>query len=320
MGRTVGEGDVAIVIPTYKYSHLIRDTVASALATGAGEIIVVDDASGDGTMLHLREFSDPRLVAAEQPCNVGLWQNHLHALQLTSKPWIKFLQADDRLTAGALSRMVQHIEADVSLVWSNPTFIDLTSGKQWRRYALPGVRRWSTEEVFALMLRVGLFLGTPSHMLIRRDVLDLSADAWRNDVSADFIMAMQAAAQGAVVGLPEGNVLHGVHPGQDGNTQGFRLGGRRLINTVTYLRMARWDRPIVRQFVDVFAVAALVGWLRNMAGQLRRGARLDSEMGRDLAKLAGLVSWRSVGKLLPYIGATLRRRYQKEIIDLVDIQ
>ena len=119
------ESDVSILVPTYRYAHLIEEAVHSALNSGTGEIIVSDDASNDGTMERLAAITDPRLKLVEQPKNLGLWRHHQAVLEMASKPWVKFLQADDRLTPGALERMVRYASPEVSLVWSNPTFMFL---------------------------------------------------------------------------------------------------------------------------------------------------------------------------------------------------
>ena len=66
----------------------------SALSTGAGEVIVSDDASDDDTVEALRRIVDPRLLIVVQPRRLSLWPNHRAALLLATRPWIKFLQDD----------------------------------------------------------------------------------------------------------------------------------------------------------------------------------------------------------------------------------
>ena len=98
------------LIPTYRRGNGSRRTVESALATGAGEVIVSDDASHDGSIEQLESICDPRLRVIVQPRRLGLWPNHRAALLLATRPWIKFLQDDDRLAPDALRRMLAHMD------------------------------------------------------------------------------------------------------------------------------------------------------------------------------------------------------------------
>ena len=63
----VDEADVSVLIPTYRRGSCIESTVRSALSTGAGEVIVSDDASDDDTVEALRRIVDPRLLIVVQP-------------------------------------------------------------------------------------------------------------------------------------------------------------------------------------------------------------------------------------------------------------
>lgn len=313
MNNTV-EGDVSILIPTYKYADLIEGAVKSALATGAGEIIVSDDASNDNTIRRLARFRDSRLRFVDQPDNLGLWQNHLAVLGLASLPWVKFLQADDLLTPGALQRMVKHVSPSISLVWSNPTFRSYATNAQWSRYTLGAPLLLSSQQVFECMSKVGLFFGTPSHMLIRKVAFDFSPQAWANDISADVIMGIQAAAHGAVVCLPEGNVIHGIHPRQDGQTQSFNLSFRRLHNTIKYL-LSLTD-PELQRFLPPYVAVEVLGWLRNSAGQIRRRRPLYSGFWGDLVHLISLVPYRDLVRRPGTAVQMYRAKYAKGTIPL----
>lgn len=51
------EADVSIIIPTYKRRTMLPKAMKSALASGAGEIIVIDNKSEDGTAEYIRSIS-----------------------------------------------------------------------------------------------------------------------------------------------------------------------------------------------------------------------------------------------------------------------
>src|SRR4051794_19839314 len=110
------ESDVSILIPSYRRPAMTRKAVELALMTGAGEILVSDDASGDGTVEALADLRDFRLRIVTQPKNLGLWPNHLALLRMATRPWAKFLQNDDWLEVGGLARMVEEIGPQTSVV------------------------------------------------------------------------------------------------------------------------------------------------------------------------------------------------------------
>ena len=292
----IDESEVSILIPTYKYANIIGDAVVSAIATGAGEIIVTDDASHDGTMDILGSFGDKRLRIVEQPQNLGLWQNHLAALRLATKPWIKFLQADDRLMQGGLERMVSEIRPSTTIVWSNPIFLDLTSGRKWTRYELPAPLHFSSDEYMKRLTKVGWELGSPSHMLVRKDVIEFATDAWANDKSCDVVMGVFAASRGDVVLLPCGNILNGLHESQDMKNQEIKMANSRLLNTITFLMQSSDQR--IRDFATIFAVVEAIGHCRMFLGAIRRGQKAPLRCNLDIVRVLNVVDLMRIMSLI----------------------
>ena len=172
----VAESDVSIVIPTYKYRGKIVRAVESALASGAGDIIVVDDHGQDGTIECLAQYRDPRLVVCENDRNLGLWENHLHALGLATRPWIKWLQADDYLLPGGLAAYASAAEDGVTVVFGAPVVRDDLTGEISHVHWIDRPHRVRTPELQVAFLFAGWILGSPSHMMLRADAMvrDLS--------------------------------------------------------------------------------------------------------------------------------------------------
>lgn len=93
-----------IAIPVYNRATLIHAALASALAQDMDdlEILVVDNASTDGTWEALQHYDDPRLRLVRNESNVGLFGNFNRCLELAQGDYLRFLCSDDRLSPDCL--------------------------------------------------------------------------------------------------------------------------------------------------------------------------------------------------------------------------
>ena len=271
-GRAAGiaEHEISILIPTYRYAGKVGRAVMSALASGAGEIVVLDDHSRDGTLERLARYTDPRLRVIENPRTLGLWENHRAALDYAARPWIKFLQADDYLLPGGLAAYAGAAAPGVTVVWGCALVRDDVTGAVMQYHDLPGPRRLTGAALLEASLAGGWLLGSPSHMMLRADAVPRDAAAWRTEISADVVMGAVAAAAGDVALLPPGAIGQGAHAGQDAKTQGHRRGLRRMVATSAYL--AARPEPVLRRFAALWAAMNRRVALRTALGGARRGA------------------------------------------------
>jgi glycosyltransferase involved in cell wall biosynthesis len=86
---------LSIVIPTHNRVGLLRQTVASALAQDSDdfELVIVDDASEDGTWEYLSGLD--RVRAFRNPTRLGLAANWNRAISLSRGQYVFLLQDDD---------------------------------------------------------------------------------------------------------------------------------------------------------------------------------------------------------------------------------
>lgn len=291
----IPESDISILIPTYKYRNKVVRALESALASRAGEIIVVDDRGRDGTMERLAAYSDPRLTIIENEHNLGLWENHLKALKLATKPWIKFIQADDYLLPGGLAKYAASADSGVTVVSGAPILKDDETGESWLTYILSHPLRLEWEAFESMCLRFGNFLGSPSYMLLRADAIERDPELWREQVSVDMVMGAIAVARGAVVVLPPGAIGHGAHSLQDAKTQRAPLGLARMANSLAYLR-ANPDAKL-RRLANLWTVQNARPMLKTMARGLifseGRPARVVGPVWRMFADVS-MADWRAV--------------------------
>ncbi|SLN76433.1 Glycosyl transferase family 2 [Marinovum algicola] len=293
------EADISIIIPTYRYRDKVGHAVRSALASGAGEIIVIDDHGRDGTIEMLAQFDDPRLTVIENPVNLGLWENHLAGLSRATRPWIKFIQADDYLAEGGLARFAQAAGDGVSLVSSCAIMIEEDTGARTENYRIAQPWRVSTEELFHLCRRAGWVLGKPSDVLIRADCIARDPELWVTEISSDLVVGLLAATRGDIALLPSGLVVNVNHSGQDVRTQGPGKGLRRTLRSTQALQVRLPEAH--RHFAAEWAAICLPRTAHTaLAAVYYRQMSLLSVAG-VLGRIAGLA-------LPAYADAASRRR------------
>jgi glycosyltransferase involved in cell wall biosynthesis len=104
---------VDIIIPAYNRAEMVREAIESALTASPDvsvEIIVVDDASTDGTWDSLRAYQDPRIRCFRMESNSGQCAARNRGLDFARGTYFKFLDSDDILIPGHLSAEVLALE------------------------------------------------------------------------------------------------------------------------------------------------------------------------------------------------------------------
>lgn len=100
---------VDVVVPCYRYGHLLPHCVNSVLSQEDVDVrvLIIDDASGDGSADVARELAaaDPRVEAVEHSVNMRhIATFNEGVLDWADAPLTLLISADDELNAGALRR------------------------------------------------------------------------------------------------------------------------------------------------------------------------------------------------------------------------
>lgn len=102
---------VSVIVPCYNYGHYLPGCVGSILGQAGVEtrVLVIDDASPDGSGLVARELADrdPRVQVRVHPVNRGHIATYNEGLEWADGDYTVVLSADDLLVAGALARASQ---------------------------------------------------------------------------------------------------------------------------------------------------------------------------------------------------------------------
>ncbi len=119
----------SIIIPCYNHEQFLARAIESVLSQAvACEIIVVDDGSQDASRHIAAAFGEVVRLAVQTNQGVSAARNH--GLHLASADWIVFLDSDDFLLPGALSRMAGVITQDpqADVVYGGTRIVDEVRG------------------------------------------------------------------------------------------------------------------------------------------------------------------------------------------------
>lgn len=105
-----------MVVPCYRYGHLLADSVGSVLDQPGVDVrvLIIDDASPDDSADRARELAaqDPRIEVSVHPENRGHIRTYNEGLlEWCDTDYAMLLSADDMATPGALGRAVEFLDA-----------------------------------------------------------------------------------------------------------------------------------------------------------------------------------------------------------------
>jgi glycosyltransferase involved in cell wall biosynthesis len=114
----VTDPDISVVLATYNRRDLLPRAIASVLAQSDAnfELLIVDDASTDGTADYLRSLNDPRIVIQVAENNLGPSGARNIGLKLARAPVVAFLDSDDAYLPRRLSAPLAVLAAEPTVV------------------------------------------------------------------------------------------------------------------------------------------------------------------------------------------------------------
>ena len=114
---------VSVCLPSYNYADFLRPCLDSVWAQTLPdfELVVVDDASSDGSIDIICSYNDPRLRLTRHPERAGAVSTWNHCLELAQGQYVSYLCADDFFLPDKLERQIVVLEGtpEVSLVHAN---------------------------------------------------------------------------------------------------------------------------------------------------------------------------------------------------------
>ena len=215
-GSPATDGDppvprVSVCVPVYDKGRYLARTLESVLAQTFTdfELVVLDNASTDGSAAVAAAFSDPRIVLVHNESTVPAPQNFRRVVELSSAPLVKVVNADDLIHPTALERQVAVMDADPSLavVSCRHDLVDDDDAVVARNRVLRTDDLLGRQERAAVIRRVvrhgGNPLGVPGNMLFRRSAYDACGGYPDDPFVLDVGLGVRLVTEGAFFGMPE---------------------------------------------------------------------------------------------------------------------
>lgn len=169
---------VSVCVPTYNSAHHVEATIRSVLDQSFVdfEVLVVDDASTDGTADVLGKFDDPRVKVRCNSSNLGAVANWNRARDDAVGTYVKVLCGDDVLYPDCLAVQTDVLDRhpEVALVAGHRDIVDDDGRIVMRSRGLAGMRgEVAGLEAIRRIARSGTNpLGEPAAVLVRRSALE----------------------------------------------------------------------------------------------------------------------------------------------------
>lgn len=170
---------VSVIIPSFNHAAYVAASIRSALDQTLSdiEVIVVDDASTDGSQRVIASICDPRLRYVCQTSNCGMSATINTGLGLATAPYIAVMGSDDAFMPDKLERQVAVLEQspEVAVVFSLVEIVD-ENGQRYPDHcntpaALFNVENRGRHQWLSYLFQHGNCFCHPSS-LMRRSCLD----------------------------------------------------------------------------------------------------------------------------------------------------
>jgi glycosyltransferase involved in cell wall biosynthesis len=237
---------VTVCLPTFNKARYLPTAIESVLAQEFRdyELLIVDDASTDGTAEAVQSFHDSRIKYIRNPENLGLVHNWNRCLELARAEYTIIFHDDDVMLPKLLRREVEVLESDPEVVLvhtaaqpidSNGAVICVPPPHSWP--ALTSglefiIRNWGPKEVYVTM---------PSVMF--RKSLALKLGAFNPDMQyrVDADLWQRLAFEGKIAYLDEVLISNRIHSSQ--TTQRIFANSLQMLDE--RLKFARATRELV---------------------------------------------------------------------------
>lgn len=161
---------VSVIIPTYNRAQVISRAIRSVLSQTYSdfELIIVDDASKDGTEEVVKRFRDPRITYFRNRVNMGGNAARNRGIRLAKGKYVAFLDDDDEWLPTKLSKqtsLLSKLPRSVAVVYAGYKVL----GESGRAFGVVSPR---CEGYIFDELKERNCIGATSTAMVRKEVFD----------------------------------------------------------------------------------------------------------------------------------------------------
>jgi N-acetylglucosaminyl-diphospho-decaprenol L-rhamnosyltransferase len=136
--------DVCVAVVNYNTRELLARCLATVLSEGATDVVVVDNASTDGSAPYVRDRFRGVCVI-ENDINVGYGAAANQAVWHTSKPFVLLLNADTELQPGCVAELVTQAGRSPRAGIVAPAIMTSWGNRECSYFPFPGTLDWLLE-------------------------------------------------------------------------------------------------------------------------------------------------------------------------------
>lgn len=135
---------VCVAVVNYNTRELLARCLESVLSDGAAHVVVVDNASTDGSAPYVRDRF-PRVQVIENEANVGYGAAANQAVRHTSHPFVLLLNADTKIQPGSVAALVTHAARSPRAGIVAPAIETTDGARECSYFPFPGTLDWLLE-------------------------------------------------------------------------------------------------------------------------------------------------------------------------------
>jgi glycosyltransferase involved in cell wall biosynthesis len=311
---------VTVALLTCNRARFLGEAIDAALAQTFTdfELLVLDNASTDGTSQLVQRYHDPRMRYVRHPENIGAIANGNAAFALARGTYLLITHDDDRMKPDLLARQVAVLDAhpEILLVSTNAECINEQGRPTGRTFALPADVTYARLDFIRAYARGEMLITCPTVMTrlaFMRSHPDLRFRAEVGPVSDVDLWIRLNAHEGLFHIISEPLFQYRMHPGQDSTINSFSMNMSfypyflmlcsRLVDDATASLAARTlKESLLRQLVFLLCTGVLdtEKYRSEMANVLQLPPK---EANRLLPSL--MAAW--IASQIPFVVRTLYR-------------
>ena len=136
--------DVCVAVVNYNTRELLGRCLETVLADGAAHVVVVDNASTDGSAPYARDRF-PRVQVIENKANAGYGAAANQAVWQTAKPFVLLLNADTEIQRGCIAELMTHAGRSPRAGIVAPAIFTSSGNLECSYFPFPGTLDWLLE-------------------------------------------------------------------------------------------------------------------------------------------------------------------------------